>query len=121
MDEPLQAYKQFVDGLVQQRPSIEARRAREGVWHRDPPPDQVKFNELLRSLSPEQRETLAEMLQKTRDGGIHDTLVYLTDEFHGSGLRLSYPGIELPVEPFGTEMYYDWVARMAGDEWPEPG
>jgi hypothetical protein len=46
---------------------------------------------------------------------MHDVLVFLTDgEYH-----LVRHGTELAWEPFGTEMYFDFVARSAGDEWPE--
>ena len=59
------------------------------------------------------------MVQRSRDGGIHDTLVYLADEINLGGLRLSRNGMELAIEPYGTEMYFDWLARLAGDDWPE--
>lgn len=116
---PLESYKALIDALVRLRPSVEARRVRDGIWHRDPPDDQVKFNRLLRELTPEQREVVAEIAQGARDGGIHDTLVYLNDEINLNNLRLTKSGVELPVEPFGTELYYDWVSRCAGDEWPD--
>jgi uncharacterized protein DUF6547 len=119
MSTPLDEYKTFIDALVKLRPSVSARRVQEGVWHREPPPDQVKFNKLLSELSPGQREIVAEIAQGARDSGIHDVLVYLTDQINLRGLRLVRNGVEFPVEPFGTEMYYDWVCRREGDEWPE--
>lgn len=70
------------------------------------------------ALDAGQRSALAELLQQERDAGIHAVLAYLTDQMNLRGLRLSRNGVVFPVEPFGTEMYYDWVARSAGDPWP---
>jgi hypothetical protein len=44
------------------------------------------------------------MLQDARDGGIHDVLAYLTDEINLGGLRLVKNGVELAVEPYGTDV-----------------
>lgn len=60
----------------------------------------AEFNELLKELTSDQRETL-------------------TEEIKLRGLRLVRNGIEMAVEPYGTEMYYDWTCRRAGDAWPE--
>jgi hypothetical protein len=63
---------------------------------------------------------LADLLQDARDGGIHDVLAYLNDQIALDGLRLTKHGRELPREPFGTELYYDWTRRKESDEWPDP-
>ena len=118
MNKPLEEYKAFIDGLLG-RPSIGAHRAKEGIWNVNQIPEQEKFNRLLKELSPEQRETLADLLQQEYDSGIFAVLAYLTDKINVDGLRLVQNGIELAVEPYGTEMYYDWVCRREGDEWPE--
>jgi hypothetical protein len=119
MDRALLLYRQLVDSLVELRPAVAANRARSGVWHREPPDaQQERFNQLLASLSEEQCTSLAEMLQIVRDGGIHDTLAFLNDHINLRDLRLVYPDSQLPVEPYGTEMHYDWTARVAGHPWP---
>ncbi len=113
-DSPEQ-YKQFIDGLAKRRNAVEAQRIREGVWHREPPPDQVKYNELLAGLSQDERELVAQLVQAARDGGMHDVLAFMTE----GGYRLSQNGAELAWEPFGTEMYFDLGARAAGQSWPD--
>jgi hypothetical protein len=115
MDESLLEYKRFIDRLVGRVLSVEGRRIRSGVWHPEPPPDQHKYNELLRSLSADQRELVAQLVDGARSGGMHDVLVQLTD----GDYRLSRKGVELAQEPFGTEVYFDFVARSAGDAWPD--
>lgn len=117
MNNRLTLYKQFIDDLVTLRPTILARWVKEKGWPNQP--ENKGINKLLGELTPEQKDVLAQMLQQARDGGIHDVLVYLTDENKLEELRLVKNGVELAVEPYGTEMYYDWVCRSEGDEWPE--
>ena len=118
MATPLSEYKKFVDDLVQRQPSVTARVIRhQGRLH--PPELNEGANRFLAQLSSEQKEVVAQLIQQGRDGGIHDALAYLTDAINLEGLRLSRKGVELAVEPYGTEMYFDWLARLAGDDWPE--
>lgn len=118
MSTPLSEYKKFITDLVQRQPSVTASVVRL-LGHLNPPERNERVNRLLAQLSTEQKEVIAQMLQHERDGGIHDTLAYLTDEININGLRLVKNGVELAVEPYGTEMYFDWIARCAGDDWPE--
>jgi hypothetical protein len=117
MPSPIQLYKDVIDGLVRIRRSVLGQWARGDGWPNTP--DNTKINQLLSELSPAQREVLAEIVQRARDGGIHDTLVYLNDEAAIRGLRLVRDGVEVAVQPFDTDMYYDWTARTEGDAWPE--
>ncbi len=128
MGTPLEEYQEFVDSLVRRRESVEARRVREGVWHKEPHPDQardselltsvlqeqVKYNELLAGLSQDQRELIAEIVQHARDSSFHDVLVLMTDKDY----RLTRNGVELAFEPYGTPSFYDFVARRDGTPWP---
>ncbi len=115
MNDPITEYKSFIDGLVGIRRSIGAGRVRSGEWQKHPPADQAKYNALLASLSQERREVLAEMVQHERDAAIHDVLVFMTDRKY----RIQSGDTQLAVEPFYTEMYYDFVARCSGDTWPD--
>ena len=115
MNDEVAEYKLFIDGLVKLRHCVLAQRVREGVWNSEPPPDQVKYNKLLSDLTPEQRDLIAEIIQSTRDGGIHDVLVFMTDKKY----RLWKGNIQLALEPFGTEMYFDFIARRDGRQWPD--
>jgi hypothetical protein len=110
-------YEQIVDALVEQRESITAERFRAAnPWPATAA--KAKFNFLLQSLSEEQRLLLSELLQSERDSGIHDALAALSELMNLEGLRFSAHGQELPHEPYGTEIHFDWLARSAGDPWP---
>jgi len=134
MSEELARYKAFIDTLVDRKESVEARRLRTN-W-RAPllTPDELareqrrgngdaseatqqrfqRYNALVESMTPEQREFVSDLLQQEREGGMHDVLAVLTDgRYH-----LSQDGVQLAFEPFGTESYFDFVARAAGDAWP---
>src|SRR5947209_7018065 len=117
MNARLAEYRTFIDALVRIRPCVLTRWVRERGWPRSQ--ENENFNRLLSELTPEQKETVVQMVQQARDGGIHDLLVYLTDEINLGGLRICRNGIELAIEPYGTEMYYDWRCRCEGEEWPE--
>ncbi len=112
MDQPIAAYKEFIDSFVEIRPSVHSRWVKEsdfGDLH-----ENAHFNHLLVELTPEQREVLAELLQRSRDSGIHDALVQL------DGYTLISPdGVSLPRKPFGYFMHYDWVLRREGEQWDE--
>ena len=113
----LDDYKNLVDGFVRIRPDVCA------IWVKDKRPwpdlpENTAINDFVGSLTDGQREVLAALLQHARDGGIHDTLVFITDEINLRGLRLVQNGRELPVEPFDT-LYYDWTCRRGGDPWPD--
>jgi hypothetical protein len=117
MNTPLDLYKAFVAGLVSIRDGVLAKWTRDNKW-----PAVEKnhaITELLSSLSCEQREVIAGMLEHARDGGIHDTLVFLNDQTCLNELKLIQNGQELPVNPFDTTLYYDWTCRVHGDAWPD--
>ena len=118
MSTPLDDYKKIVDDLVHAAWSPSARWVREKRRWPDGA-ENVRINELIDSLSDEKREVLARILEGAVQGGIHKVLAYLTDEMNLAGLRITKHGREIPVEPYGTEMYYDWVCRLNGDEWPD--
>ena len=114
----LQDYQSMIDALVAIRSDVCAARViAKQPWPNLP--ENREINSFLATLSDKQRETLVVLLQHSRDGGIHDVLAYLTDEINSRGLRLVRHGRELPVEPFGTEMYWDWTCRREGDPWPK--
>jgi len=109
----LQIIDRLVDSCLRGQGQIGPRRAREGIWNRnaDSPEgglaDQWRMNELLLSLSSEQRDVLAEMLAQQFVAGVHETLVV----FHEHGVPPFDDGCE--GDPF-----HDFVARLDGWEWP---
>ncbi len=114
---PLQLCKNLIDGLVSRREGVLGLWIRERGW--PVLPENQGKNDLLARLTSAQREVVAGIAAQARDGGIHDTLAYLQDEICLGDLRLAWRGVELPVNPFATELHYDWVARCDGAEWPD--
>ncbi len=114
MDTGLKYYKDFIDGLVEQKNGVE------GKWILDKGypniEDNKSYNELLASLSPEQKEILAKLVQQARLGGIHDTLAYMNELMDCDGLVLSQNGLPFPHDEFES-MHYDFICRCEGDDW----
>jgi hypothetical protein len=107
---PLEEYQAFIDGLLGwPRHAVIARWVRE--WGTPGPKTYQTpeaFNQRMRLFTAEQRQVLADMLQEEHEAGIHAVLAYLTDKVNLEGLRLSRYGVELAIEPYGTEMFWDW-------------
>lgn len=111
-------YQHIIDALVKPAHSIKAEK----ISNRQSLPETTTnagFNDLLQSLSEAQRGMLAQLLQQERQSAIHDALVVLSELMNLDELRFSVNGRELEHEPYGTELYFDWVARVAGDPWPD--
>lgn len=117
MNKRLEIYKNFIDGLVKIRKCALVNWVIERGWPKLP--ENEKANTLLSELTSEQRVILAKIVQDARDGGIHDVLAYLNDEINLKELRIMKHGEYLAIEPYGTEMNYDWSCRLEGDEWPD--
>ncbi len=117
MNSSLAAYQEFIDGLTHIRRSVEADWIRRKTWPKVRENQQV--NKLISDLTPEQRSVMAEMIQSARDSGIHDFLASLNDEIRLRGLQLSRRNVILAIEPYGTELYWDWWSRCNGDPWPD--
>lgn len=114
----IEAYKQFVDDLVARASGVEARRVLESTAWPDTP-ENTDLNKFLASLDSGQREILAQLLQHTREGGMHDVLAYLQEQSDDGNFQLVNCGTALPHDPFNSPLYYDWLCRLEGDEWPK--
>ena len=120
----LNFYKEFVDKCVgllgkDYGGCINARRMRNKERMGDGCPDS-KYNVFLDVLNDEQLELLAQMLDDNRQEAIHDFLAMLEEDMcDDDGLRLVKNGVELPVDPFDSEIYYDFICRCEGDDWPK--
>jgi hypothetical protein len=116
MNTPIELYKAVIDDLLTwPRTSVRAHHVRE--WRvGTPKPYELspQFNDLMAKFSSEQRHLIANMLQESHQSGMFAVLAYLTDEINLRGLRLSRDGITLPVEPFGSTLYEDWIWRREG-------
>lgn len=115
--EALELYKTFIDDLVKLRPGVLPRWIMGDGWPKTV--ENEKVNKVLGELTTEQKEVFALIAQSARDGGIHDVLVYLTDQINLEGFEIAKNGVKMATEPFGSEMYFDWVCRREGDEWQD--
>jgi hypothetical protein len=115
--EALELYKEFIDDLVELRPSVYPRWITGNGWPKTA--ENEKINKVLSELTKEQKEVIALIAQSARDSGIHDVLVYLTDQINLEGFEIAKNGIKIATEPFDSGMHYDWVCRREGDSWPD--
>lgn len=114
MEEAIDKYKEFLDGLVQMNESVQSARVRQGIWHPDPSEEQEKYNKLLGLLADEQLGLIADMIQEAADSAIHDALAYLGND----SFQIISDGTALPTEPFDNSMLYDYICRCEGMPWP---
>ncbi len=113
----LDEYKSMIDELVERSGSTKAEWVKKGQFPETAANETI--NKVLSSLSPEQKSVIAALINDAKSSGIHDTLAYLSELQNLNDLKISINQIELPVEPFGTELNFDYIARQSGDEWPE--
>ncbi len=76
------------------------------------------INELLSTLSDDQKAVLVKMVTNARISGIHDALAYMNEKMDLEGLVISQDGLTFPYDSFDS-MNYDFISRCEGDEWPE--
>lgn len=113
------AYKALIDGFVEQArefghaPHILTKR----IFSKAPA--HRRFNKFIRSLSPEQRELLADMLREERTGAIHDLLAQLSWWMECKGLRFILRRTPMPVDVSGMGLHGDFIGRLDGWKWPE--
>lgn len=43
-----------------------------------------------------------------------------SEQINLNGMDISFGGVAMAKEPFDTELYFDWVFRREGDDWPDP-
>ncbi|MFT3871005.1 MAG: hypothetical protein QM715_21330 [Nibricoccus sp.] len=117
MPTPLEDYKSLIDGLVKVRAGVMAGWVRKCAFPATP--EFERLSSLCAGLKDKDREAIAKLVEHAREGGIHDSLVFLHDRMMIDGYRLTKNGRELPVEPFDTQLYYDWMGRVMGEAWPD--
>jgi len=117
MTTPLDQYKLFIDDMVSISDSAAAKWVVENGFPDSP--ENVQKNELLKSLSKSQKEVISQIINDAKSSGIHDVLAYFNEKQNFNEIKVIKNDLELPVEPFNTEMYYDYIARLNGDQWPE--
>lgn len=119
MPTPLDAYKELIDAIAAiADDDIQANRIADDQQSPGPV-SHAHTSSFIDKLSVEDRAILIDMLKRSRRSGIHDTLARLSEMIVLDGLRLVSNGAELPIEPFGSELFFDWECRRNGDDWPE--
>jgi hypothetical protein len=115
---PIDVYKAIIDQLVGETRLFgsSGHVAKSAMFSKAP--DHQRFNNFIRSLSPEHRELLSQMLQEERDGAIHDVLAALTWWITTRDVGLTFRGMPMPVELSGTGLHGDYVGRRDGWDWP---
>ena len=116
MSKDLELYKAFIDGLVNRKQSVTAQWVKEGSFPKTE--DNKAKNELLASLSAEQREVLARILKDEHIAGMHTALAYLNEIMDLDGLELSQDGQAIKNNYFES-FHFDFICRCEGDNWPE--
>jgi hypothetical protein len=116
---PIDAYKAIIGQLVTEtRGSGSAFQiANKGIFSKSPA--HQRFNELIASLSAEQRKVLADMLREERDGTICDVLAVLSWWVDCRGVGFTFKGESMPVDVSGMGLHGDYVGRRDGWGWPE--
>ncbi len=105
-------YRELVDTFVEAcRSNIAAHRVREGVWshHADGRLEDQQINALLDRLDPADRETLAQLLERSFSGGVHQVLVDLYEH-----------GVRPFDEGYVGDPFHDFIGRLEDPEWPWP-
>jgi hypothetical protein len=123
--QPVDAYKAIIDQLVNETThSVTQQLVTERGFFLETS-DNAVFNPLVRSLTPEQRRLLGDMLLQERWGAIHDVLAVLTNWMSSAGssdgLAFTFEGEPMPVDLSGTGLHGDFVGRRQGWEWPDNG
>lgn len=114
----LELWKLFVDSFATLHDGVHRKWVAEDGRYPDTA-DNKEINGVLAEISHTQRQVIAEMLVRARRGGIHDALVVINDRMAVDGGRYSEGEVEMAFQPFGSELYYDYVCRREGDAWPD--
>jgi hypothetical protein len=118
---PIEAHKAIIDQLVEETSKgVSERLVRDsGIYSKAP--GKAAANELVQTLSKQQRELLATMLRQERVGAIHDVLAVLTWWQQCREVGLTFRGNPMPFELSGMGMHGDFVGRLDDWEWPSDG
>lgn len=116
MNNAINLYKKFIDGLVNIHKCVNSSWVRKGNYPEVK--DNEKINQFLKGLNSNEKDILADMLQDAYDSGIHDTLAYIDEKIECDNLQLVEDGTEYVTDEFDS-MHFDFICRKEGDSWPE--
>jgi hypothetical protein len=114
---PTLVYRAIIDQLASRASSsVGAAIAKDRLFSETS--DNAPFNELLRALSPSQRELLSRMLLVERKSAIHDALAILSWWVDCREVSLAYKGAPMQVDASGMGLHGDFIGRCSDWEWP---
>ncbi len=117
---PREAYQAIIDDLAVAVASHgPATRVAEGI-DSEAPADR-RYNELLETLTDEQRAVVADMLADCRVSAIHDVLAALSWWVDCEGVGWTFKGDQMPIDQSGQGLHGDFVGRRGGWDWPDGG
>ena len=109
-------YKEFIDGLVLRKNGVKSKWVKNKSY---PETDNnKKINKFLSELSDNQREILADMLNDSRIGGIHDTLAYIDNLMDINKIDIKIDSVPIYNNEFES-MHFDFICRCNNDKWPD--
>lgn len=113
------AYKEIIDQLVSETSHgvTEKIVIEKGAFLETA--DDAVYNPLLKSLTTDQRKTLARMIHHERISAIHDVLAVLTWWITVHGLGFTFRGEAMPVDLSGMGLHGDYIGRLDDWKWPD--
>ena len=113
-------YRKIIDQLVNETRTNSAYSKRASENQQFPvESEQVEFNDLLTSLTSEQRLLLSKVLLQERSSSIHDVLAVFSWWVECRGFGFSLNDQPMPVGLSGMGMHGDYVGRVDNWAWPE--
>ena len=109
-------WQSFVDGFAEIGDGVLHKWITERGEYPDLPENR-EANQLLASLTSEQRRVLANMIIDAHHNGVFDTLVVLHERMTFNKGRYSESDVEMAFEPHGYTLFQAYIARRAGDPW----
>ena len=117
---PSDVYKDIIDLLVSETSeSVSANLVLKGTYSKSSAAEPA--NEFVQSLSSEQRALLSDILRRERRSAIHDLLAVLSWYIDCHDVALTFRGEQMPVDLWDMGLHGDYISRLEGDGWPEPG
>lgn len=115
-DPEAELYRELIDAFVHSchegAGQVSAKRIRDGVWapnaSQSTLPTEHAMNALLQSLTPSQKDTLAQIVAGQFEGGVFDVIA-----------QLSWQDLEPFDRAYEGDPFNDFIGRLAGD-WPWP-
>ncbi len=118
---PREAYKAIIDQLVMETShGVAERLVREsGIFSKTY--NQGEANQLVQSLTAEQRRVMGGMLHEERISAIAGALAVLTWWIDCRDVVLTFQGERMPMELTEEGLHGDYLARSNGWEWLDSG